>query len=90
MSRLWLIIALLALTYLQARMWLMPGNLREVWAKEEQLHQMQIENELQAQRNAENESWVRLLETDQSSIEAQAREDLDLVRPGEDLYLIPQ
>lgn len=90
MSRLWLIVALLALTYLQARLWFMPGNLREVWAKEQQLQMMQSENAQQAQQNADSESWVRLLEADEASIEAQAREDLDLVRPGEDLYLIPQ
>lgn len=90
MARLWLAIALLALAYLQARLWVMPGNLREVWENEAALEQMKMHNQMQEQQNAEEESWVRLLETDIDSIELQAREDLDLVRPGESLYLIPQ
>ncbi len=90
MARLWIVIALLALGYLQARLWLMPGNLWEVWENEAALEQLKMQNQMQARRNAEAEAWVRLLETDIDSIELQAREDLDLVRPGETLYLIPQ
>ncbi len=90
MARLWVAIALLALGYLQARLWLMPGNLWEVWENEVALEQLKMQNQIQSQRNAEEEAWVRLLETDIDSIELQAREDLDLVRPGETLYLIPQ
>ena len=90
MPRLGLTIGLLALAYLQARLWVLPGNFRDVWEKEAALEQLHSLNAEQAQRNADDESWVRLLENDDDSIELQAREDLDLVRPGETLYLIPQ
>lgn len=90
LARLGLVIALLVLAYLQARLWLLPGNLRDVRADTERLQAMQERNAAAAQRNADQESWVRLLEEDMDSIELQAREDLDLVQPDESLYLVPR
>ena len=90
MERTGLVIALLVLTYLQARLWILPGNQREVDAAEHALQVLQQENQRLAERNAEEEAWVRLLENDPHSIELLAREQMDLVREGETLYLTPR
>lgn len=90
MARAWLVLGALALVYLQARLWLMPGNWREVWVLQEELLAVDQHNEHLAARNADTEAWVRLLDSDPASLEFQARHDLGLVRPGETLYVIPQ
>nr|MBV6628558.1 septum formation initiator family protein [Oceanococcus sp. HetDA_MAG_MS8] len=90
MARAWLVLGALALVYLQARLWLMPGNWREVWVLQEELLAVDQHNEHLAARNADAEAWVRLLDGDPASLEFQARHDLGLVRPGETLYVIPQ
>lgn len=90
MARAWLVLGALALVYLQARLWLMPGNWREVWVLQEQLAVVLEQNQVLASQNADAEAWVRLLDSDAASLEFQARHDLGLVRPGETLYVIPQ
>ena len=83
MPRLGVAIGALALIYLQARLWLLPGNLRE-------LAELEAQATTAIAANAEAEAWVRLLEADLPSIEYQARHELGLIRPDETLYLIPQ
>lgn len=90
MPRLGVAIGALALIYLQARLWLLPGNLRELAELEAQATTAIAANAAQARSNAEAEAWVRLLEADLPSIEYQARHELGLIRPDETLYLIPQ
>ncbi|MGB1557262.1 MAG: FtsB family cell division protein [Oceanococcaceae bacterium] len=79
---------MLALAYLQARLWLLPGNLRAVGALQTQVAAVRENNARQSLANQEAEAWVRLLEDDMRSIEYQAREDLGLVGPGETLFLL--
>lgn len=88
MPRLWVVIGALALAYLQARLWLLPGNLRAVDALQTQVAAVRENNARQSLANQEAEAWVRLLEDDMRSIEYQAREDLGLVGPGETLFLL--
>lgn len=88
MPRLWVVIGALALAYLQARLWLLPGNLRAVGALQTQVAAVRENNARQSLANQEAEAWVRLLEDDMRSIEYQAREDLGLVGPGETLFLL--
>lgn len=89
MGRTGLVIAVLVLTYLQARLWILPGNQRDVNAAETALETLRARNQLQADRNADDEAWVRLLVDDPYSLELLAREQMDLVREGETLYLTP-
>ena len=88
MPRLWVVIGALALAYLQARLWLLPGNLRAVDALQTQVAAVRENNARQSLANQEAEAWVRLLEDDMRSVEYQAREDLGLVGPGETLFLL--
>ncbi len=85
----WLALLLLALAvFLQLRLWLGAGGMREVHALRAQVQAQQQQNERLRKRNALLEAEVADLKSGTHAIEAHARSELGLIKPGETFYQV--
>ena len=85
----WLALLLLVLAiFLQIRLWWGPGGMREVRALRAQVQAQQADNARLRKRNALLEAEVADLKTGTHAIEAHARSELGLIKPGETFYQV--
>lgn len=88
MSRVLFIAALLALGYLQYRLWFADGGVVDNRQKIAQVQAMAQANAKLAARNAALQAEVDDLNSGKAAMEGRARLDLGMVKPGEAFYLI--
>lgn len=85
----WLTLLLLVLALLlQSRLWFGAGGMREVRALRVQVQAQEAENAQLRKRNALLEAEVADLKNGTHAIEAHARSELGLIRPGEVFYQV--
>lgn len=88
MQRLVLMVALLALGYLQYRLWFADGGVVHVRQLQAHVNERQAFNEQLLARNAALQAEVDDLRSGVAAIEGRARTDLGMVKPGETFYLL--
>lgn len=85
----WLSLLLLVLAiFLQTRLWWGEGSVREVEAMRAQVAAQRLQNEALRKRNALLEAEVADLKNGTHAIEAHARSELGLIKPGETFYQV--
>lgn len=85
-DRRWIVgLALLGLTVATA---VDPEGLRKYWRLARQVEATRAVNAELAQENAELAREVRALRSDPAALERAVREELQLVRPGERVYVV--
>ena len=82
----WLLFVLL-LT-LQYRLWVGDGSLAEVWDMYQQVEIQREENQQLQERNQALEAEVQDLKKGLGAIEERAREELGMIKEGENFYQI--
>lgn len=88
MHRLILIVAIVALGYLQYRLWFADGGVVHNRQMQSQVQDLQRANGQLAARNAALQAEVDDLNSGVAAIEGRARSDLGMVHAGESFYLI--
>ena len=86
--RLWILVLLIVLAGLQYRLWLGQGSWGEVAGVEKQIDEQRDINQRLKSRNDVVEAEVRDLKTGLNTVEAKARADQGMARPGETYYLV--
>ena len=76
------------LLFLQARLWLADGGLREVWRLQSQVAQRTENNRMLERRNAALEAEVEDLKEGLEAAEERARNELGMVHIDETFYQI--
>ncbi|WP_297904078.1 cell division protein FtsB [Metallibacterium sp.] len=85
----WLSLLLLVLVvFLQSRLWWGPGSMQEVRALRAQVQAQTADNARLRKRNELLEAEVADLKTGTHAIEAHARSELGLIKPGEVFYQV--
>lgn len=82
----WLLAFLLL--WLQYRLWVGDGSLAEVWDLYSQVEWQREENRQLRERNQALEAEVQDLKKGLGAIEERAREELGMIKEGEDFYQI--
>ena len=84
-----LLVALIAvLAFLQLRLWTGQGGQRSVAALQAQVQQQARENAGLQQRNAALAAEVEDLKSGEAAVEARARSELGMIKPGETFYRV--
>lgn len=87
----WLVAVLIvALVYLQYRLWIAEGSLATVIALQSEIEEQQQENRRLRERNRLLAAEVDALRTDDEAIEERARTDLGLIKEGETFFMLVQ
>lgn len=85
----WVALLLLALLIaLQMKLWSDSGGMREVSALRAQVKQQASDNHRLQQRNQALAADVSDLKTGEQAVEARARAELGLIKPGETFYQV--
>ena len=85
----WLLLVLaLLLAWLQYRFWFGPGNSGEVLMLEAQVEHQKRDNAGLQQRNDALAAEVKDLKEGEAAIEARARSELGMIKPGEKFYRV--
>lgn len=80
------LVLMLLLCGLQAKLWFGDGGMQETHALQQQLDQQMRKNRELAQHNAAFSAEVDSLKQGLGAVEAEARRELGLVKPGERFY----
>jgi cell division protein FtsB len=83
-----IIMLLLLLLYLQYRLWVGEGGLRDVWDLHQEVENQRQENAGLRERNEALNAEVLDLKQGLEAIEEHAREDLGMVKEGETFYQV--
>ena len=84
-----LVIVLIALLcLLQYKLWVNHHGIREYVALKKQVTQLKSKNQVLKKRNDQLYAQVKDLKEGHQSIEAHAREELGMIKPGEQFYQI--
>ncbi|MDH3526596.1 MAG: cell division protein FtsB [Gammaproteobacteria bacterium] len=83
-----IIMLLLLLLYLQYRLWVGEGGLRDVWDLHQEVENQRQENAGLRERNEALNAEVLDLKQGLEAIEEHAREDLGMVKDGETFYQV--
>ena len=86
--RWWILVLLLVLAGLQYRLWFAQGGWYEAVNVQNQIEEQQETNERLKSRNEVVEAEVRDLKSGLDAVEAKARTDHGMARPGETYYLV--
>ena len=87
-SRLLLLALAALLVVLQVRLWTGQGGHRSVAALQAQVNQQLRENAGLQQRNAALAAEVEDLKSGEAAVEARARSELGMIKPGETFYRV--
>jgi len=82
------VILIVLLVALQVKLWLGEGGMRELHALRARVTAQQAENTRLKQRNQALSAEVQDLKHGQQAIEARARSELGLIKPGETFYQV--
>lgn len=83
-----IVVLVLAIAWLQVRLWVGKGSFAEVRRLDARVKREQVANEVKAQRNKVLRAEVVDLKTGLAAIEEKARDELGLVKQGETFFLI--
>lgn len=85
----WLILILLILLAgLQYRLWISEGSLADVVRLQEEIRVQELENTRLRERNRVLATEVKGLKSGMDAVEAMAREDLGMIKPGETFFMV--
>lgn len=76
------------LLVLQYRLWVGEGSVAELSSLDTKLEAQQARNQQLSERNAKLSAEVDALKNGMDEIEARAREDLGMIKPGETFFMI--
>lgn len=76
--------------FLQYKLWFEQGGISEVWHLRQAIAKQTAENEIFVQENTVLANEVRDLKNGTAAVEAHARNDLGMTKPGEAYYQIVQ
>jgi cell division protein FtsB len=82
------VILIVLLVALQVKLWLGEGGMRDLHALRARVAAQQAENTKLKQRNQALSAEVQDLKHGQQAIEARARSELGLIKPGETFYQV--
>ena len=82
------LILIILLIALQLKLWLGEGGMRDLHALRARIHVQETENAKLRQRNQALSAEVQDLKHGQQAIEARARSELGLIKPGETFYQV--
>lgn len=82
------VILIILFAYLQYKLWVSDGNMKEMWALEERIEILIQKNSTLQRRNNALQAEVENLKTGQDVVEEKARRDLGLVGKDETFYQI--
>lgn len=88
MYRFSLILLLIILLLLQYRLWVGEGGLSSVYRVQDEIEAQGEENRRLSTRNAQYEAEIESLKVGVDATEGRAREDLGMIKEGEDFYLV--
>lgn len=88
MYRFSLILLLLILLMLQYRLWVGEGGVSSVYRIQDEIEAQHEENRRLSTRNAQYEAEIESLKVGVDATEGRARENLGMVKEGEDFYLV--
>ena len=88
MLRVTIAILLLAVLWMQYRLWLSPEGMQEVWRLEKAVAEQREENRILRERNASLEAEVNDLKEGLEAVEERARTELGMVGEGETFYQV--
>lgn len=88
MYRFSLILLLLILLMLQYRLWVGEGGLSSVYRVQDEIEAQRDENQRLSTRNTQYEAEIQSLKAGDEATEGRAREDLGMVREGEEFFLV--
>jgi cell division protein FtsB len=83
-----IILLLILLVYLQYKLWVGDGGLRDAWNLHNEVEAQRQENVLLQERNEALNADVLDLKRGLDAIEEHAREDLGMVKEGETFYQV--
>jgi len=83
-----MVVLAVVLVFLQARLWLSNGGLREVWRLEAEVARRVEDNARLAARNSALEAEVDDLKSGLAAAEERARTELGMIHAGETFYQI--
>jgi cell division protein FtsB len=86
--RLLMLVLVVVLAFMQARLWLSNGGLREVWQLQSEVVRRTEENGRLAARNSALEAEVLDLKQGLAAAEERARTELGMIRAGETFFQI--
>ena len=85
----WIAVVLIVLLLaLQVKLWLGEGGMRDLHALRARVAAQQAENTKLKQRNQSLSAEVKDLKHGQQAVEARARSELGLIKPGETFYQV--
>jgi cell division protein FtsB len=82
------ILLLILLVYLQYKLWVGDGGLRDAWNLHHEVEAQRQENVLLQERNEALNADVLDLKRGLDAIEEHAREDLGMIKEGETFYQV--
>ena len=88
MPRLLTVCLLCLLAWLQYRVWLGTGSVREYRELQSQIQTQQTRNATLSARNARLAAEIEDLKHNLAAVEARARQELGMIKPGETFYQI--
>lgn len=88
MLRLTVAILLLAVLWMQYRLWLSPDGMQDVWRLEKAVAEQREENRILRERNASLEAEVIDLKEGLEAVEERARTELGMVAENETFYQV--
>jgi len=81
-------ILLILFVYLQYKLWILDGNIKEMWTLEDRIEMLVEENGALQTRNNALQAEVENLKTGKDVVEEKARRDLGLVGKDETFFQI--
>jgi len=87
-SRIFIIVLLIMLVWLQYKLWFSPSGLPQYWRMKDQIEKAETENTALQARNAQVVAEVENLKQGNDAIEERARKELGLIKNDEVFYQI--
>ena len=83
-----IMVLVLGLLFLQYRLWLQPGGLRDMWRLKKQLAHQVKENDNMKQLNEKLFQQIRQSQKSKEAAELRARNELGMIKKGETFYQV--
>lgn len=87
-SKLWLIVLIAVLAFLQYRLWFESGGIRDMMRVKKQLALQQQENDKLKKRNDKITHQVQYLQASDEAVEGRARGELGMIKKDETFYQV--
>ena len=87
-SKLWIVLLVLVLAFIQYRLWLEPGGILDMLRVKKQLALQQQSNEKLKNRNDKLTQQILYLQASNDAVEARARGELGMIKKDETFYQV--